>query len=153
MSENISPNDVQIENNLIKSKYDDKFKLKAGIFLTCVTGISAMIGFGTTIMAAKKQDPKYFGKGIVGTIEMTETGASLALRALGWGSLYAVTGCSVLFYTIWKVSGAKDLKEFRHKVGLVLPRVPKNDPPQGRTEFSGMNDLLSYLANQKSKKD
>lgn len=83
----------------------------AGIFLTAVTGISAMIGFGTTIMAAKKQDPKYFGKGIAGSIEMTETGASLALRALGWGSLYAVTGCGILFYTIWKISGAKDVRK------------------------------------------
>lgn len=60
-------------------------------------------------MAVKKQDPKYFSKGITGSIEMTETGAGLALRALGWGSLYAITGCSILFYTIWKISGAKDV--------------------------------------------
>lgn len=57
----------------------------------------------------KKQDPKYFNKGLTGTIEMTETGAHLALRALGWGTLYAVTGCGILFYSVWKISGAKDV--------------------------------------------
>lgn len=77
--------------------------------MTAVTGMSAIIGFGTTVAAAKKQDPKYFNKGITGSIEMTETGASLALRALGWGTLYAFTGCGILFYTIWKMSGAKDV--------------------------------------------
>lgn len=77
--------------------------------MTAVTGMSAIIGFGTTVAAAKKQDPKYFNKGMTGSIEMTETGAGLALRALGWGTLYACTGCGILFYTIWKMSGAKDV--------------------------------------------
>ena len=37
------------------------------------------------------------------------------------------------------------MKEFRHKVGTWLPAIRKNDPPQGRTEFSGINDLLQYI--------
>jgi hypothetical protein len=37
------------------------------------------------------------------------------------------------------------MKEFQTKVGSVLPRIPKNDPPQGRTEFSGLTDLLTYI--------
>lgn len=37
------------------------------------------------------------------------------------------------------------MKEFRMKVGSLLPRIPKNDPPQGRTEFSGLTDLLTYI--------
>lgn len=43
------------------------------------------------------------------TKELPETGASLALRALGWGTLYAFTGCGILFYSIWKLSGAKNV--------------------------------------------
>ena len=37
------------------------------------------------------------------------------------------------------------MKEFRQKVGNWLPAIRKNDPPQGRTEFSGINDLLQYI--------
>ncbi|PSN53302.1 Transmembrane protein 242, partial [Blattella germanica] len=123
-----------------------------GVFLASVTGISALIGFGTTVASVKKKDPAFFNKGVIGTREMTETGASLAMRALGWGTVYAVTGCSILFFTIWKLVGAKDMKEFRMKIGSALPRIPKNEPPQGRTEFSGLTDLLTYISSEGSKK-
>jgi hypothetical protein len=44
--------------------------------------------------------------------------------------------------------GVSSLAEFRVKVGAVLPRIPRNSPPQGRTEFSGLNDLLQYLVDR-----
>lgn len=78
----------------------------AGLFLAAVSGASAVFGFGATVIAAKKRDPKYFGKGILPSRELPETGAILATRALGWGTLYAFTGCGLLFYAIWTVSGA-----------------------------------------------
>ncbi|KAJ8972167.1 hypothetical protein NQ314_000295 [Rhamnusium bicolor] len=90
---------------------------------------------------------------MVATRELPETGASLALRALGWGTFYAFTGCGILFYSIWKLSGAKNMEEFRYKVGLALPKIPKNNPPQGRTEFSGLNDLLDYLQHNGATKE
>ncbi|XP_023025589.1 transmembrane protein 242 [Leptinotarsa decemlineata] len=147
--ENGKINDVSDESQ----ENDKKFKAKAAVFLAGVSGISAAIGFGTTIASAKKQDPKYFGKGMVPTRELPESGASLALRALGWGTLYAFVGCGILFYSIWKISGAQNMEEFRYKVGSVLPRIPKNNPPIGRTEFSGLTDLLDYLQHQKGNKD
>lgn len=134
-------------------RYTKEFKAKAGLFLAAVSGLAAVVGFSTTVAAARKQDPKYFGKGFTPTRELPETGASLALRALGWGTVYAVTGCGVLFYAIWKISGANDLKDFRIRMGQILPTIPKNNPPQGRTEFSGLNDLLNYLQDQKSSQD
>ena len=46
------------------------------------------------------------------------------------------------------------MKEFRQKVGSWLPVVPRNNPPQGRTEFSGLNDLLQYIIDvDKEKKE
>ena len=77
--------------------------------------------------------------------KLNESGAKLAARALGHATIYAVGGCGLLFYSIWKLSGAIDLADFRQKAGNILPKVPKNDPPQSRTEFSGTNDLLQYL--------
>ena len=44
------------------------------------------------------------------------------------------------------------MKEFRMKIGSALPRIPKNDPPKGRTEFSGLTDLLTYVSTNGSKK-
>ena len=40
----------------------------------------------------------------------------------------------------------------RYKAGQILPVIPKNDPPQGRTEFSGINDFLKYLVEEDEKK-
>jgi hypothetical protein len=44
------------------------------------------------------------------------------------------------------------MKEFRMKVGSALPRIPKNNPPQGRTEFEGLTDLLTYISTNKETK-
>ena len=77
--------------------------------------------------------------------KLHDTGAKLAARALGHATVYAIGGCGLLFYSIWKLSGASDLADFRQKAGSILPKVPKNNPPESRTEFSGINDLLQYL--------
>lgn len=67
------------------------------------------MGFGATLASAKKRDPVHFNKGMIATREIPEAGASLALRALGWGTLYAVAGCGILCYGIWKLSGAHNV--------------------------------------------
>lgn len=40
------------------------------------------------------------------------------------------------------------MDEFRQKVGSIFPKVPKNDPPQSKTEFSSITEFLSYLDNE-----
>lgn len=47
--------------------------------------------------------------GLQGSVEMADAGVLLALRALGWGTVYAVAGTSLICYGIWKLSGAKDV--------------------------------------------
>lgn len=44
------------------------------------------------------------------------------------------------------------LKDFRIRMGNILPTLPKNNPPQSRTEFSGLNDLLIYISEEYGKK-
>ena len=109
-------------------------------------------------------DPSSFDKGLVGDVanqtesagarqaRLHSTGAALATRALAHGTAYAVLGCGAIFYAIWWASGATDLADFRRRAGSVLPAVPRNNPPQGRTEFSGINDLLQYLIDEDEKK-
>ncbi|XP_034940037.1 transmembrane protein 242 [Chelonus insularis] len=127
-------------------------KLYSLIFLGTVTGISAIIGFGTTLASARKRDPQFFQEGVAG-VGTQEAGVSLALRALRRGTLYAFTGCGLICYGIWKLSGATNFKEFREKMGSILPRIPRNDPPQSRTEFDGLTDLLKYVSEEWGKEN
>lgn len=135
------------------SNQETGYKIKAGLFLATAGGIGLLAGFAGAIGIVKKQDPESFDKGMVSKLsnaerqqrKLNESGAKLATRALGHATIYAVGGCGLLFYSIWKLSGATDLADFRQKAGNILPKVPKNDPPQSRTEFSGTNDLLQYL--------
>lgn len=136
--------------------------------------MAALAGFGRTLTMAKRKDPKFFDKGVIPTVEMSETGAMLAMRALAWGSLYAWLGTGAFCYGVWKLSGANNVtfdcfytwacvkivffqfQEFREKMGSVLPRIRKNDPPTSRTEFEGLNDLMGYLStwgSEPAKKD
>lgn len=131
-----------------KDKDDVNYRLKAGIFLTSVTAVSALVAFGMTLAAAKKKDPVMFEKGTRITRHLQETGMDLAVRALKWGTFYAVSGCSLVAFGVWTLSGASNMEEFRYKMGNILPQIKRNNPPIGRTEFSGMNDLLNYVSEE-----
>ncbi|XP_059092152.1 transmembrane protein 242-like [Tigriopus californicus] len=141
---------------------DRWYSLKAGLFLASSAGIGLLMGFGGALAHTKKQDPQSFDQGLVGATspnraqvrsppsagQLHASGAALASRALAYGTLYAVVGCGLVFYGVWQISGARDLAEFRQKAGSILPVVPKNHPPQSRTEFSGINDFLQYVIDE-----
>lgn len=123
-----------------------KEKLYGAVFLTGLAGISAMVGFGSALASTRKQDTKSFEAGLIAQKGVYESGTALATKALFRGSLWAIGGCGLIFYSIWKLSGAKTAEEFRLKAGSILPRIPKNDPPQSRTEFENLTDFLKYVS-------
>lgn len=147
-----SPNGGSIADGMTQAERDPNYAFKASAFLAGIAGFSALFGFGATLSYAKKKDPVFFDKGVVMGPTIAESGAGLAVRALGWGTLYAVGGCGLLFVSIWKLSGCSNLHEFRMKMGDKLPKIRKNDPPQSRTEFEGLSDLMGYLETWGSEK-
>ncbi|GFS16491.1 transmembrane protein 242 [Elysia marginata] len=55
--------DTNLQPEGIKEPHKDKYQnLKAGLFLTSLTGVSILGGFGMTLAMAKKQDPQNFAK-------------------------------------------------------------------------------------------
>lgn len=134
----------------LKNNPDKYFKLKAGIFLTSITGLSILGGFGMTVAMAKRQDPANFAKGIHGCKEIPESGVSLATRALARGSLYSVLGVSAICFTVWKFLGVHSMPEFRQKIGSIMPIVPKKEN-RGREDFMTIRDLFDYIVGEDEK--
>ncbi|ODM86543.1 Transmembrane protein, partial [Orchesella cincta] len=71
-----------------------------------VGGMSFLFGFGSAVSTAKKKDADAFDKGVTPSLK-SESGVALASRALRRGTFYAVTGCGILFFTIWKLMELK----------------------------------------------
>lgn len=77
------------------------FLIKNAIFLTPVAITSLLMGFFGTLAMAKRKDTEAFQKGLLSASAGQESGGSLAMRALGRGSLWAVGGTALIAATVY----------------------------------------------------
>ncbi|XP_014771325.1 transmembrane protein 242 [Octopus bimaculoides] len=160
-------NEIKAEPTLLAVNNDDDKQitnqrnnrlsnLKGAAFFTSLTTASLLFGFGTTVAMAKKKDPAMFAKTLIPSREYPVTGHAFAARALAWGTLYSISGVSLLTFAVWKMLGVHNLVEFREKIQSLMPKVPKKQPQEGRTEFKNLTDLMQYIididAEEKKKK-
>ncbi|XP_077576277.1 transmembrane protein 242 [Stigmatopora nigra] len=106
---------------------EDKLQLiKGAVFLAAASSLGLIAGFGSTLALAKKNNPDWFSKGSAPRAGLPESGASLALRALGRGSAYAFCGVGLLSLAVCKMLGVAGLSDLKRKVGPLLPPIPKS---------------------------
>ncbi|XP_072178097.1 transmembrane protein 242-like [Diadema setosum] len=103
--------------------------LKKALFMVTVSGLAMLGGFGMTLARAKRRHPGSFSKGMIPDpqVELYESGASLGMRALGWGTVFAITGVGSLTFLICKAMGVHNVEEFRVKFQSVAPRIRRNE--------------------------
>lgn len=87
--------------------------ISAGIYAAGLALMSVFLGGSVAASKARKTQDDFFKNVENQSVKTIQTlhaeGVSLAFRALMWGTVWAVGGCSVIFFGIWKYSGANDV--------------------------------------------
>lgn len=91
-------------------------------------------------------------QGLVGNNTAPESGGAFALRALRWGTLYAVSGVGLLSFAVWKLMGVKNVsvkseknvtRESRTVLPLLLRNVDREENHETRKKHAQNIEMYS----------
>ncbi|XP_077977390.1 transmembrane protein 242-like [Glandiceps talaboti] len=128
-----------------KSQRNDRDKvtlIKGSIMLTGIAGAAMIFGFGMTLGLTKRRNPAMFNKGFipVPTAEMPESGAALGLKALGWGTLFSISGVGFLTIVVCKTLGIQSLEHFKETMQSTMPRIKRRDTDTADISWNTLSD-------------
>ncbi|XP_054753301.2 transmembrane protein 242-like [Lytechinus pictus] len=129
-SPNESPTSMSLKMDTnCQSDQSKNKKIQKISFLAGVSGMAIFAGFGMTLAKAKRRHPGSFSKGLVPdpSVELHESGAALGMRALRWGTLWAIVGVGSLTFLVCKALGVKNVEEFKVKFQSVAPAIRRNE--------------------------
>lgn len=92
-----------LENSASSENVRPTNVLPGALLLTGVTLASMVGGFGYAIGQARRRSP--------GSFDQRQQGVKLAVRALGWGTVLAVSGVGLLVLGVKTALGVKDVRE------------------------------------------
>lgn len=125
----MDPLSQKVNENITSNKDQsgDGFYTKV-LFFIGISSVAAIGSFGAMLSRTEKE-----GKtkpGVKLDPAAMETGASLARKALGRATIYAVGGFSAFCFLSWKLIGARDFQEFRQIMGRKFPKVHRPREPE-----------------------
>lgn len=118
-----------MEEKGLKRNEGGRGYFKEAIFVGCIAFFGALGGFAMTVSRVKRRNPNSFMKGVQPhpETEQMESGSSLGLRALAWGSVFAVTGVGTLTFVVCKLMGVHSVEESKVKFQSVAPAIKRNE--------------------------
>lgn len=117
------------EDDAIRNKdQSDKGFYTKVLFFIGISSVAAIGSFGTMLSRTETEGKRK--PGVKLDPAAMETGASLARKALGQATIYAVGGFSAFCFISWKLIGARDFVEFREIVGRKFPKIHRPREPE-----------------------
>ena len=89
--------------------------LSSNVALLSLTGASVLAGFFGALAFAKRREGATLDKALLPRRGMSESGTKLAFRALGYGTLYAVSGFAVVTYGLYQFTKYR-LEQFEQRI-------------------------------------
>lgn len=126
-----------------------KENVKKGFLLTSIVGFATYFQFKSSFaLAAKKGDGSAISPVNIGQAEL-----KWASKALGYGTLLAVSGTGLVFFLIKKAMGVNNLDEFKHRMHEIFPQAKKSPSSGDESEnIETVEDFIKYITEDRKKK-
>lgn len=120
--------------------------VKEALFLGSVACLGVIGGFAMTVSRVKKRNPASFMKGVLvnADSDQMESGASVGLKALGWGTILALAGVGSISFGVCKLMGVNSVEEFKVKFQSFAPAIKRKDAAEVEATMSELQSGIFH---------